>query len=129
MSRILSTGRSTSVHAGIPPPLPTPHQAGTPPGTRQAPLPRPGRHTPPDQATPDQAGSPQSRACWEIRSTSRQYASYWNAILLVKKINVPSPGVQILSLSCSFWEILAKSYVGAPWRVGAPTSEKSWICH
>ena len=22
-----------------------------------------------------------SRACWEIRSTSRQYASYWNAIL------------------------------------------------
>ena len=29
-------------------------------------------------------------------------------------------GVQILSLSCSFWENLAKSYVGAPWRVGAP---------
>ena len=29
------------------------------------------------------------------------------------------PGVQILSISCSFWEILAKSYVGAPpgsWR-------------
>ena len=28
------------------------------------------------------------------------------------------PGVQILSISCSFWEILAKSY---RWRVGAPT--------
>ena len=26
----------------------------------------------------------------------------------------PSPGVQILSISCSFWEILTKSYVGAP---------------
>ena len=26
----------------------------------------------------------------------------------------PPPGVQILSISCSFWEILAKSYVGAP---------------
>ena len=29
------------------------------------------------------------------------------------------PPVQILSISCSFWEILAKSYVGAPpgsWR-------------
>ena len=29
------------------------------------------------------------------------------------------PGVQILSISCSFWENLAKSYVGAPpksWR-------------
>ena len=31
----------------------------------------------------------------------------------------PPLGVQILSISCSFWEILAKSYVGAPpgsWR-------------
>ena len=31
----------------------------------------------------------------------------------------PPPGVQILSISCSFWEISAKSYVGAPlgsWR-------------
>ena len=25
-----------------------------------------------------------------------------------------SPGAQILSISCSFWENLAKSYVGAP---------------
>ena len=29
-------------------------------------------------------------------------------------------GVQILSISCSFWENLAKSYVVAPWGVGAP---------
>ena len=31
----------------------------------------------------------------------------------------PPPGVQILSISCSFWENLANSYVGAPlgsWR-------------
>ena len=42
----------------------------------------------------------------------------------------PPPGVQILSISCSFWEILAKSYVGAPlWGVGAPSSGKSWIRH
>ena len=33
------------------------------------------------------------------------------------------PPVQILSISCSFWENLAKSYVGAP------TSGKSWIFH
>ena len=26
----------------------------------------------------------------------------------------PGRGVQILSISCSFWENLAKSYVGAP---------------
>ena len=30
------------------------------------------------------------------------------------------PGVQILSISCSFWENLAKSYVGAKWGVGTP---------
>ena len=38
--------------------------------------------------------------------------------------------VQILSISCSFLEILAKSYVGAPLgEVGVPTSGKSWIHH
>ena len=30
-------------------------------------------------------------------------------------------GVQILSNSCSLGENLAKSCVGAPWRIGAPT--------
>ena len=41
------------------------------------------------------------------------------------------PGVQILSISCTFWENLAKWYVGppSPRRVGAPTSGKSWIRH
>ena len=38
-------------------------------------------------------------------------------------------GAQILSISCSFWENLAKSYVGAPRGVGAPSSGKSWIRH
>ena len=38
-------------------------------------------------------------------------------------------GVQILSISCTFWENLTKLYVGAPWKVGAPTSGKSWIRH
>ena len=33
--------------------------------------------------------------------------------------------VRILSISCSFWENLAKLYVGASRRVGAPTSGKS----
>ena len=38
------------------------------------------------------------------------------------------PGVQILSISCSFWKNMAKSYVGAPppRGVGAPSSGKSW---
>ena len=39
------------------------------------------------------------------------------------------PGIQILSISCSFWEILAKSCVDAPCRVRAPTSGKFWIRH
>ena len=34
-----------------------------------------------------------------------------------------APRAQILSISCSFWENLAKSYVGAP------SSGKSWIRH
>ena len=38
------------------------------------------------------------------------------------------PGVQIISISCSFWQNLTKSYVGA-WRVGTSTSRKSWIRH
>ena len=33
---------------------------------------------------------------------------------------LPPPGAQILSISCSFQEHLAKSYVGAPWGVDAP---------
>ena len=33
------------------------------------------------------------------------------------------PRAQILSISCSFWENLAKSYVGAP------SAGKSWIRH
>ena len=44
--------------------------------------------------------------------------------------SAPPPRVPILSISGSFGEILAKSYVGAlPWRVGGPTLGKSWIRH
>ena len=39
----------------------------------------------------------------------------------------PPLGVQILSISCSFREILACSC--PPWRVHAPPSGKSWIRH
>ena len=65
------------------PPL-TRHPLGPDPPLDQAP-PSPG--TPSDQ-TPSGPGTPQSRhtpvrsACWEIRSTSGRYASYWNAFLL-----------------------------------------------
>ena len=51
---------------GIPPPGTRHH----PPGTRHHPPPPGTRHT-----------LPQCRACWEIRSMRRRYASYWNAIL------------------------------------------------
>ena len=41
------------------------------------------------------------------------------------------PGSKFFLISCSFSEILAKSYVGTPppRRDGAPTSKKSWIRH
>ena len=39
-----------------------------------------GRNPPGKETTPWQ-GRPPHSACWEIRSTSGRYASYWNAIL------------------------------------------------
>ena len=50
-------------------------------------------------------------------------------IYIVKFWTCAPPGIRILSISCSFWENLAKSYVGTPPRVGAPSSGKSWIRH
>ena len=42
----------------------------------------------------------------------------------------PPLGTQILSISCSFWGNLAKSYVGAPPPgVSAPSWGKSWTRH
>ena len=69
-----SQGGSASVHDGIQHTTP-PDQA---PPWDQAPF-RPD--TPPRPDLPLEQ-TPQSSACWEIRSTSGQYASYWNAILL-----------------------------------------------
>ena len=68
-------GGSASVHAGIP----SLDQA--PPPRADSP-PRPG-NPPPGADTTPRPGTPLRSACWEIRSTSGRYASYWNAILLV----------------------------------------------
>ena len=70
-------GRSASLHAGIPPP-----PARRPP-LDQAPLPSPGKETPWARQTPRHS------ACWEIRSTSRWYASYWNASYCLLTIDIP----------------------------------------
>ena len=48
------------------------HQSRHP--SEQTPPPPWSRHPPP---------SPMHRACWEIRSMRRRYASYWNAIFLL----------------------------------------------
>ena len=54
----------------------------------------------------------------------------WRIYIVKFWTRAPPLGVQILSISCSFREKLAKSYVGAPpWGVGAPSSGKSWIRH
>ena len=52
-----------------------------PPGPGTPPDPPGTRHPPPLEQTP-QDQVPLCSACWDIWSTSRQYASYWNAILL-----------------------------------------------
>ena len=68
LSVILFTGGgwSASVHAGIHPP-----GADHPPRSR---------HSPTDQ-TPQSRHLPMCSACWEIRATSGQYTSYWNACI------------------------------------------------
>ena len=59
----------------------TPHRTKHPP--EQTP-PCPGTRHPTRSRHPrDQAPPPRYSACWEIRSTSERYASYWNAILFV----------------------------------------------
>ena len=36
------------------------------------------------------ADTPRGSACWEILATSRRYASYWNAYLLIDVLNLIS---------------------------------------
>ena len=119
MSRILFTGGSASVHAGIPPPW-----EQTPPRSRP---PAPGSRHPQDQAPPGE-DTPRSRhpptrhppgsthppgtrhpplgpcippysVCWEIWSTSRWYASYWNAILLTYNMQRKARLLKFLDLN------------------------------
>ena len=74
----------------VPPQAGTPPWAGTPPGWVHP----PGRYTPLGRYTPG--------ACWEIRATSGQYASYWNAFLFTfptaPTYNTHHPCVHLLSL-------------------------------
>ena len=72
-------GGSASVHAGIPPP-----DKETPPG-KEIPL---ARRPPCQDIPPPPRQTPLHSACWEIRSTSGRYASYWNAILLHLLYNI-----------------------------------------
>ena len=65
--------------AGTPPGQVHPPQAGTPPPWQVHSL--PGRYTPLAGTPPPPP--PGSSACWEIRATSRRYASYWNAFLFI----------------------------------------------
>ena len=81
-----------SVHRGSLPQC----MLGYPPGadtpTPGADTPTPGADTPwsktsprsrpPKSSHPPGADTPRSSACWEIRTTSGRYASYWNVYLL-----------------------------------------------
>ena len=92
VSHSVHRGGSASVHAGIHPPTHPPgswhpHGSRHPPGTKHPPEQTPPsprtRHPPPCIADTPGANTPRHSACWEIRSTSERYASYWNAILFV----------------------------------------------
>ena len=87
-------GGSASVHAGIPH---TPWDQAPP---EHAPPPAgPQDQTPSGPGTPSpRPGTPRASACWEIRSTSGRYASYWNAILLTT-ILVPLPLYHLVAVN------------------------------
>ena len=60
------------------------------------------------------------RRAWNKSPTMEPYvvADLHSKILDARPL--PPPGAQILSISCSFWEFLAKSYVGAPRELEPP---------
>ena len=58
----------------------------------------PAPHTSPGAGSPRSRHPPGSSACWEIWATSRQYASFWNAILL----KIISSFVELLLLKYIF---------------------------
>ena len=67
----------------------------TPPWTRHPPDQAPTRpRTPQDHAPP-----PRCRACWEIWSMHRWYASYWNAILFTMLLFSLTPPTMIDTIS------------------------------
>ena len=70
-----SQGGSAPLHAGI---HPSPQEQ-----TRQEQTPPAGADTPQEQTPPSRSRPPPPRhsTCWEIRTTSGRYKSYWNAIL------------------------------------------------
>ena len=88
-----SQGGSASVHAGYPPGAdtpgtrskhPPPPGVDNPLGPGTLPKSRPPREqTHPSRSRHPRKQTPLCSACWEIRSTSGRYASYWNAILYV----------------------------------------------
>ena len=80
-----SQGWSASVHAGIPYPSDqAPPGSRHPHGSRHPPRSRhpQTRHPHLGPGTHPREQTPLCSACWEIRSTSGRYASYWNAIFL-----------------------------------------------
>ena len=74
-------GPDNPPRADTPPPLP-------PPGTRYPLRTRPPWYQAPpqDQAPPGTRHHPRCSACWEIRATSGQCTSYWNAFLCYIKM-------------------------------------------
>ena len=80
-------------------------------------LPKDG--TPKDDPNPNLNQKDMIADCHFLRDVTEYTAEniicyQWRIYIVKFWTCAPPPGVQILSISCSFWEILAKSYVGAP---------------
>ena len=106
------TGVCDSVNKGCLPqcmlgyhPLPPKDQTRPPPTRDQAP---PWNRHPQEQTPP--------RACWEIRSTSGRYASYWNAILFAAWITKDKFISSVLALYLLYNVLLSEElFKMLPW--------------
>ena len=112
-------------HACTPPPRMPPCHQTCPPTTTHAPppctplppcMPPMTMHAPPATTLTPPVNRMTDRQVWKHNLRKLRLRAVKTLRALADLMGA-SLAVQILSVSCSFWEILAKSYVGAPcWR-------------
>ena len=92
----------------------------------------PWEQTPPGSRHPPGADTPLCRACWEIQSMHRWYASYWNAILLPlwsMDDQVEAEPKTVLVKYYQSWHCQeASTYLSLIIKTDMPINVYAWFC-